>query len=107
MVYFGCDKENAAWCLDLCRKEMRLLYEERLGPVQLKRAKAQMIGQITISSENYENLMLSIGKSFLIYDRVDSLEDVYAQIESITPEMLMEVAQEIFDLEKQSILLYK
>lgn len=107
MIYFGCDKENAAWCLDLCRKEMRLLYEEKLGPVQLKRAKAQMIGQITISSENYENLMLSIGKSFLVYDRVDSLEDVYSQIEGITPEILMEVAKEVFDLEKQTILLYK
>ena len=86
---------------------MRALYEEKLGPLQLKRAKAQMVGQLAISSENYENLMLSIGKSFLIYDKVDSLEDIYTQIEEITPELLIRVAKEIFDVDKQSVLLYK
>ena len=107
MIYFGCDPENAEWCLNLCKKEMRALYEEKLGPLQLKRAKAQMVGQLAISSENYENLMLSIGKSFLIYDKVDSLEDIYTQIEEITPELLIRVAKEIFDVDKQSVLLYK
>lgn len=107
MIYFGCDRENADWCLDLCKREMRALYEEKLGPVQMKRAKTQMIGQLTISSENYENLMLSIGKSFLIYDKVDSLEDVYAQIGEITPEVLVQVAEEIFDERKLSVLIYK
>ena len=107
MIYFGCDPENAEWCLNLCKKEMRALYEEKLGPLQLKRAKAQMVGQLAISSENYENLMLSIGKSFLIYDKVDSLEDIYTQIEEISPELLIRVAKEVFDVEKQSVLLYK
>ena len=107
MIYFGCDPEHAEWCLSLCKKEMRSLYEERLGPVQLKRAKAQMVGQLAISSENYENLMLSIGKSFLIYDKVDSLEDIYTQVDEITSEVLLQVAKDIFDIEKQSILLYK
>ena len=107
MIYFGCDPEHAEWCLSLCKKEMRSLYEEKLGPVQLKRAKAQMVGQLAISSENYENLMLSIGKSFLIYDKVDSLEDIYTQVDEITSEVLLQVAKDIFDIEKQSILLYK
>jgi predicted Zn-dependent peptidase len=107
LVYFGCDKENVERCLDLCKRELRRLYEEPLGPVQLKRAKAQMIGQITISSENGENLMLANGKSFLVYDKLDSLEEAYAQIAGITPEMLARVAREIFDVEKQSVLIYR
>ena len=78
-----------------------------MGPVQMKRAKMQMIGQLTISSENFENLMLSNGKSYLIYDKVDELEDIYAQIEEITPDLLVQVAEEVFDEKKLSVLLYK
>ena len=107
MIYYGCEKGSTSWCMELCKREMRLLYEVPLGPLQLKRAKSQMIGQLTIASENYENLMLSNGKSFLIFDRVDSLEEVYEQIGRITPEMLMAVAREVFDVEKQSVLFYK
>ncbi|MDR2130527.1 MAG: insulinase family protein [Odoribacteraceae bacterium] len=107
LVYFGCDKENIERCLDLCQREAHRLYEEPLGPVQLKRAKAQMIGQITIFSENGENLMLANGKSFLVYDKIDSLEETYAQIAGITPEALVQVAREIFDVAKQSVLIYR
>lgn len=107
MIYFGCDRENVDWCLELCKREMKALCQEKLGPVQMKRAKMQMIGQLTISSENFENLMLSNGKSYLIYDKVDELEDIYAQIEEITPELLVQVAEEVFDEKKLSVLLYK
>lgn len=107
MIYFGCDPVNAERCLDLCKREMRALYEEKLGPMQLRRAKTQMVGQLAISSENFENLMLSIGKSFLVYDKVDSMEDIYKQVMDMTPEWLTEVAREVFDVEKQSVLLYK
>ena len=107
MIYFGCDRQDAERCLELCKREMRALREEAMGPVQLKRAKMQMIGQLTISSENFENLMLSNGKSFLVYDKVDELEDIYAQIGEITPELLEQVAGEVFDEEKLSVLIYK
>lgn len=107
MIYFGCDPENVEWCLNLCKKEMRALYEEKLGPLQLKRAKAQMVGQLAISSENYENLMFTIGKSFLIYDKVDSLEDIYTQIDEDYSGIAGPGGERDFDVEKQSVLLYK
>ncbi|MDR1273743.1 MAG: insulinase family protein [Odoribacteraceae bacterium] len=107
LVYLGCDKENLDRCLDLCARESRRLREEPLGPVQLARAKAQVIGQITISSENHENLMLANGKSFLIYDKIDSLEEAYAQIAAITPGMITRVAREILDADRQTTLIYR
>lgn len=106
-VYFGCDGADIEKCLQLCRKEMALLCEESLGEIQLRKAKNQMIGQMTLSSENYENMMLSIGKSFLVYDKVDDLEHVYAEVQQIDAEVLKQVAGEIFAIEKQSILIYR
>ncbi len=106
-VYFGCDAEDLKRCLRLVYKEMSVFCEKQLGKMQLHKAKRQLIGQITLSSENYENMMLSIGKSFLIYDKVDELEDVCAEVNSLTPELLYQIAKDVFAADKQSVLIYK
>lgn len=106
-VYFGCDASYLDKCMKLCRKEMAALCQEPLGLVQLRKAKNQMIGQMTLSSENYENMMLSIGKSFLIYDKVDNLEYVYEKVGEIDAMLLQKVANEVFNPDLQSVLIYK
>ena len=62
---------------------------------------------MTLASENNENMMLTIGKSFLIYGKVDELDSICQEIREITPEQLEQVAREIFAREKQSVLIYK
>lgn len=106
-VYFGCDANDLDKCMKLCRKEMLAFCEIPLGQMQLHKAKNQMIGQLTLSSENFENMMLSIGKSFLIYGKVDDLETICTEVNEITPELLQKVAQEIFADNKQSVLIYR
>lgn len=106
-VYFGCDAEDLERCLQLCRREMEALCRHPLGRMQLLKAKRQMTGQMMIAAENYENLMLSIGKSFLVYGKVDETEAVCEEVEGVTPELLQEVAREIFSEERQSVLIYK
>ncbi len=106
-VYFGCDAKDLDKCMRLCRKEMAELCEIPLGRMQLKKAKAQMIGQMTLVSENYENMMLSIGKSFLIYGKVDELEDICVEVQDIKSDLLQQIAQDILAEEKQSVLIYK
>lgn len=72
----------------LVPKEMDGLCEHPLGLMQLHKAKNQMIGQMTLASENNENMMLTIGKSFLIYGKVDELDSICQEIREITPEQL-------------------
>ena len=52
-------------------------------------------------------MMLSIGKSFLIYDKVDDWEYIYEKIEEIDAKLLQRIAVEIFAPERQSVLIYK
>lgn len=106
-IYFGCDAEDLDKCIRLCRKEMTAFCQEPLGQMQLRKAKTQMIGQMTLSSENYENMMLAIGKSFLIYDKVDNFEYVYKKVEEIDAGLLQRVANEVFDQQRLSVLIYK
>jgi predicted Zn-dependent peptidase len=106
-VYFGTDKENLDQALRLVNREFRNIKEKPLGIVQLSRAKKQMIGQLAISTENREDLMLSIGKSYLFFNKVDSLETIFQKIEQIESCDIMEIANEIFDESQSSILIYQ
>ncbi|MDD4191821.1 MAG: pitrilysin family protein [Mangrovibacterium sp.] len=106
-IYFGTDKENLEKALRLIKKEFTLLKEKKLGTLQLSRAKKQLIGQIAIASEDRDDLMLTLGKSFLLYDQVDSLEKIYRNIEKISGQLILEIANEILDEKSLSVLIYE
>lgn len=106
-VYFGTDRENLEKAIRLVRKEFSLLKEKKLGTLQLSKAKKQLIGQLAISSEDRDDLMLTLGKSFLLYNKVDSLEKIYRQIEQISGQMILEIANEILDEKSMSTLIYE
>jgi predicted Zn-dependent peptidase len=105
-IYFGTDKKNLNKCIDLTMRELKSLRDNSLGIVQLHRAKRQLIGQIAIGSEINENQMFSIGRSLLLFNKIDSLEDITKKIEEITSEEILEVANEILDENKLSHLIY-
>jgi predicted Zn-dependent peptidase len=106
-VYFGSDKENLEKSLKLIEKEFNLLKIKKLGDIQLSKAKKQLIGQIAIASEHNENLMISMGKSYLVFGKVESLIEINRQIESITATELMNVANDILDQKKLSTIVYR
>jgi len=106
-VYFGTDRENLDQALNLVQKEFDLFRNKKLGALQLSRAKKQLIGQIAISTESRDDLMLTIGKSYLLYDKVDPLRVVFKKIEEITAEEIFDVANRILDKNRLSTLIYK
>ncbi len=106
-VYFGTDNDNYDRALEVVYNEFRLLREKKLGTLQLSRAQRQMTGQLAIAGENHEDLMLTIGKTFLFYNQVDPFNVVFKKIESITAEQILEVANEILDPARMSRLIYR
>lgn len=106
-VYFGTDKENLEKALALVQKEFDLLRDKKLGAIQLSRAKKQLIGQIAISTESHEDLMLTNGKSYLLYDKVDPLRVIFKKIEAITADEIREVANLVLDKKQMSTLIYR
>jgi predicted Zn-dependent peptidase len=106
-VYFSTDKGYLEKCLDIIYKEFELLRNKPMGSIQLKKAKKQIEGQLAISYESNENQMLSLGKSFLVYDKVDTLDEIIAKIESITSTELMDIANDVLCKDRISTLIYK
>ncbi len=106
-IYFGTDKEKVARCMQIIQKELKRLMDSELGVLQLHRAQKQLIGQMAISAENRSNLMLNVGRSYLLFDQVDSLQKVFQKIEKIQARELRDVAREYFDWEQLSQLIYE
>ncbi|WP_372950837.1 M16 family metallopeptidase [Mariniphaga sp.] len=106
-VYFGTDHENLEKAIGLVLKEFKLLREKKLGVLQLSKAQKQLMGQIAISTENREDLMLTIGKSYLLFNKVDTIQTIFRKIEAITPLDLLEVANEVLNESQMSRLVYK
>jgi predicted Zn-dependent peptidase len=105
-IYFGTDKKNLDKSIQLAYKEFDKLKRLKLGSMQLHKAKKQMIGQIARGAESHENLMLSMGKSFLIYGKVDSMEEMSRKVNAVSADQILEIANDIFDVDRLSTLIY-
>jgi predicted Zn-dependent peptidase len=106
-VYFGTDKSRVEKTLQHIHKEFDKLRNEKLGKIQLSKAKKQLYGQLAISAENPVSRMLANGKSYLMKDKVDSLETIKTKIDRITAEELRETAAEVLDPKQLTTLIYK
>jgi predicted Zn-dependent peptidase len=95
-IYFGTDKKYYTKTKKAILKEMIVLAQDQLTPRMLSAAKKQIIGQIALAQENRGGLMLSIGKSLLHFDRVDSFEEIHAEVEEITAAEILATAQKVF-----------
>jgi hypothetical protein len=51
--------------------------------------------------------MLSLGKSLLVFDKIDTIEEICTKIDGVSSSELMETANDIFEPGKMSTLIYK
>jgi predicted Zn-dependent peptidase len=105
-IYFGTDPEKIQKALKLLDRELKKLRDQKIGPIQLHQAKTKFIGQIALGEENRMGLIISMSKSLLDFNRVDSLEEVFAKINKVNAEQLLEIANEMFDPKLLSSLIF-
>ena len=106
-VYAGTDPETIGKTIKLVERELKKLREKPLGTMQLTKAKRQILGQIAMGQENNASLMLALGRSLLMFNKIDTFEQIKDKIEGITAQDLQDVANEILDHGKLSTLVYK
>ncbi|MEG1982543.1 MAG: pitrilysin family protein [Alistipes sp.] len=104
-IYCSSDHDNTDQCLELIDREIARLRTTPLTPRQLSMAKKQFIAQLAISMESNEGYMLGAGKSILVHNQMDTMEEVYRKIQTLTATKLTAVAEEIFAA--PSRLIYK
>lgn len=106
-IYFGCDEHDVKRCLRLVRKELDKFMQKPLSKAQLKAAKKQIKGQVGVACDNRENFALDFGKSFLHYGWEKNVDRLYEQVDEITAEQIQAVAQELFDKDRLTTLIFR
>ena len=105
-IYFGTDPKNKEKAIRLVHREIEKLHETKLTEKQLTAAKKQALGQLGVSIDNREAVFLNMGKSFLHYNFFASMEEVFNQINDITAEGILDIAQTVLAPDKLFMLSY-
>ncbi|MCO5947423.1 M16 family metallopeptidase [Mucilaginibacter flavidus] len=106
-IYFGTDSEKAEKATKLIHKELKKLRDNKLGTLQLHQAKEKFIGQIALAEENRMSLIISMAKSLLDFNCIDTLQQLFDKINAVTAEDLLAISNEIFDSNKMITLLFE
>ncbi len=104
--YLSAEEKYIEKSIELITKELKKLKENKLGKVQLSQAKNQFIGQIIMSNESRNGLMIHIGKGILKHNKALSLQETIQKIKNLSAEQLLNIANEVFDFENFSHLQY-
>jgi predicted Zn-dependent peptidase len=105
-IGFGTEKKNLQKAIDISLKEVKKLREIALGTMQLHNAKQQFIGQIAMSEESNSGYMLMMGKTFLDYGEIESLDSIISEIENTTSAELLDIANELMSEDRLSTLIF-
>jgi predicted Zn-dependent peptidase len=94
-VYVGCLPSKADDVLAICREEIAKVVDGGLTDAELARGKGQVRGSIVLSLEDPPSRMSRLGKSELVYPRLEPVEEVLAAVDAVTHDDIRAVAAEI------------
>lgn len=105
-VYFGCDPHDVKRCLRIVRRELDRLMKKPLSPRQLQQAKRQLRGQIALACDSREGFTLDFAKSFLHYGWEKDVRALCEDIDRVTADDILAVANDLFRPETIETLVF-
>lgn len=105
-VYFGCDPHDVKRCQRLVMRELQRLTDSPLSESALSAAKRQLIGQIGISFDAFENVAIGMAKRYLHYNHTLTCQELCQKVNALTREELYDTARQLFDPQNITTLIY-
>jgi predicted Zn-dependent peptidase len=99
-IYYSTNNKNVNRAQGLIEKEFAKLKTKRISDKELKRAKEYLKGNIILSLESTTNRMLRIAQSMIYLDRIKTLEETIFEIDSVTPDTILDFANRSLNFEK-------
>ena len=94
-VYAGCQPAKADDVLAICAEEIAKVCDDGLTAEELDRGKGQLRGSIVLGLEDPASRMTRLGKSELVYPRLEPVDEILARIDAVTLDDVRDVAKAI------------
>lgn len=102
-IYAGMSYDQVEDALRTIFKEMTKIKNGNISEEEFKRAKQQIKGNYILSLESTSSRMSAIGRRELLYNEILYPDEVIAAIDNVKMENLLEVAKDLFNIDKLSI----
>ena len=103
-IYAATGMEQVPLCLSLIEQCVKKLKIKALPKKELTLIKDNLKGTILLSSDSVEARMSSIAKNEIFLGKYVSIEDICRQIDEVTPEDLLRVANQLFRQDMRAVL---
>ena len=95
-VYAGVSPDKAVSALEAIKSELGLALNG-LDPDELERAREFVRGRLILGTEDTRGVLAWIGRQTALYDRVLPLSEAVAQIDAVTSDDVVRVAERVLD----------
>lgn len=92
-IYFGCDSADLKKCRRLVSNQLESLASATMPERRLDAAKKQYLGQLTVASDNREQMALSTARAMLYHGSVATSREITERIMAVTPDHIRQVAE--------------
>ena len=94
-IYAGCLPAKATEVITICLEEIAKVCATGLTESELERGKGQLRGSIVLGLEDPSSRMSRLGKSELVYPRLEPVDEVLAAIDAVTGDQVLQIASAI------------
>lgn len=105
-IYAGTDDRFTKKTLKLIYKELAQFRTKRLTETQLTKAKTQLKGHIALGMDSNSSVMLNYGKTYSIFNQIDTIQEIHNAIDEITADDILNVSQRYFNPDQLSELIF-
>lgn len=94
LIHVATEPDKAQAALQMAREQLQILQDAPIDPRELERAKAKLTSSVVIGGESTYARSMAIVHSWLVYGKLQTLEEVRQKIEAVTLEDLQSVLRD-------------
>jgi predicted Zn-dependent peptidase len=106
-IYFGTEPNQVNKSIRLIHKEFNKLKDRELSASALVKIKSQLKGQMAMAEESNLNFMLMMAKNLLDREKIETLEELFEQIDLVTATQLQSLATDMLNPDQLSCLIFE